>query len=410
MAKAESKPKIEHAEDSPLRLEWRSPAELAENPRNWRRHPETQLSALSDVIGEVGWAGACLYNETTSRLIDGHARRKVALDQGTTLIPVLVGRWTPEQEAKILATLDPLAAMAEADSAALNELLKEVSTNSESLREMMKGLAEANPLPIEPGDGGDEFDTTPEASGPTRTQLGDLWIIGGKHRLMVGDCTDAGTVLLLMNGVTWNCAVTDPPYGVDYEGGRNPDTNSPREKITNDSDPSIYARFLPVLDSVRAKKGVLYIWFASSKGLHVFNAINASGFDVRALIIWNKIDAHYGNFMAQYMNKHEPCLYCVKDGSEWNGPTNEVTVWDIKQPSRNEYHPTQKPIELMARAIKNSTSHGQIVYDPFLGSGTTLIAAHRLGRVCYGCELEPKYADVILKRCEAEGLTATKES
>jgi len=147
MAKAEPKPKIEHAEDSPLRLEWRSPAELAENPRNWRRHPETQLSALSDVIGEVGWAGACLYNETTSRLIDGHARRKVALDQGTTLIPVLVGRWTPEQEAKILATLDPLAAMAEADSAVLNELLKEVSTNSESLREMMKGLVEASVVP-----------------------------------------------------------------------------------------------------------------------------------------------------------------------------------------------------------------------------------------------------------------------
>ena len=126
----------------PLRLEWLDPGELAENPANWRRHPGQQLAALTDVISEVGWAGACLFNERTGRLIDGHARRKVALDQGTTKIPVLVGNWTEEQEKKILATLDPLAAMAEADAGQLDALLRDVSTGSEALSAMLTELAE----------------------------------------------------------------------------------------------------------------------------------------------------------------------------------------------------------------------------------------------------------------------------
>src|SRR5262245_43777309 len=116
----------------PLRLEWRSPAELAENPKNWRTHPDSQLAALADVIAEVGWAGACLYNERTGRLIDGHARRRIAQDQGCEKVPVLVGSWDEATEAKILATLDPIAAMAEADSGKLETLLREVSTGSDA--------------------------------------------------------------------------------------------------------------------------------------------------------------------------------------------------------------------------------------------------------------------------------------
>lgn len=125
---------------APLRLEWRSPAELAENPANWRRHPTAQLAALTDVIAEVGWAGACLLNERTGRLIDGHARRKVAVDQGVDKVPVLVGDWTEDQERKILATLDPIAGMAEADAAALDALLRGVQTGSEAIATMLDGL------------------------------------------------------------------------------------------------------------------------------------------------------------------------------------------------------------------------------------------------------------------------------
>lgn len=130
------------AEETPaLRLEWRDPAELAENPRNWRTHPESQLAALTDVISEVGWAGAALYNEATGRLIDGHARQKIGLAQGTKKIPVLVGSWTEAQEAMILATLDPIAGMAGADAEKLDELLRDVETGSESLAAMLDELA-----------------------------------------------------------------------------------------------------------------------------------------------------------------------------------------------------------------------------------------------------------------------------
>jgi ParB-like chromosome segregation protein Spo0J len=124
-----------------LRLEWRSPAGLAENPANWRVHPAEQLSALVGVLAEVGWAGACLYNETTGRLIDGHARRKVALEQGAERVPVLVGRWTPEQEAKILATLDPLSALAKADTDKLDALLAEVKSDNSAVTALLASLA-----------------------------------------------------------------------------------------------------------------------------------------------------------------------------------------------------------------------------------------------------------------------------
>jgi len=126
-----------------LRLEWRSPAELAENPRNWRRHPDAQLAALSDVIGEVGWAGACLFNERTGRLIDGHARRKVAMKNGVEKVPLLVVDVDEATEAKILATLDPLSAMARADKAAIDALLADVTTQSEPLNKMLEELAKA---------------------------------------------------------------------------------------------------------------------------------------------------------------------------------------------------------------------------------------------------------------------------
>jgi hypothetical protein len=144
----------------PLRLEWRDPDDLAENPRNWRRHPQAQTAALKDVIAEVGWAGALLYNERTGRLIDGHARKKVVAKG--EMVPVLIGDWSDADEAKILATLDPLAAMAERDEAALAALVASVETDSEALAEMLTGPAFDDvgevPLAGDPGDR-DPFET-----------------------------------------------------------------------------------------------------------------------------------------------------------------------------------------------------------------------------------------------------------
>ena len=168
----------------PLRLEWRSPAELAENPRNWRTHPDTQLAALADVIAEVGWAGACLYNERTQRLIDGHLRKSIGTAQGIDKIPVLVGNWSEEQELRILTTLDPIGALAQADSAKLETLLREVSTGSGALEQLLADLAVdagIGPAPVSAAtDPGPQIDRAAELQDKWQTAPGQLWLIPSK--------------------------------------------------------------------------------------------------------------------------------------------------------------------------------------------------------------------------------------
>ena len=174
-----------------LRLEWRSPAELADNPKNWRLHPEAQQDALAGVMKEVGWAGACLYNERTGRLIDGHLRRKVAHANGAEKIPVLVGSWSEADEAKILATLDPVANMAGADPIKLDALMREVETSSEAVQEMLADLwasveadavDDATPEPSDPQDAEPQVDRAAELMEKWQTRPGQLWLLGNVAR------------------------------------------------------------------------------------------------------------------------------------------------------------------------------------------------------------------------------------
>lgn len=224
--------------------------------------------------------------------------------------------------------------------------------------------------------------------------LGDLFEIG-QHRLLCGDSTKADDVERLMNGQKADMVFTDPPYGVNYEGGMN---KKKREKLEGDTNANLYSNAL-IQTSLFAKSSApIYLWFAGTIGKPVYQAVSGNGYSVRAMIVWNKLNAHYGNFMAQYMQKHEPCLYCVKDKPNWYGATNEVTVWDISQPKKNEYHPTQKPVELVARALNNSSKAEDIIADWFIGSGTTMVASHQLNRKCYGIEIDPKYCQVIVDR------------
>lgn len=394
-----------------LRLEWRTPQELAANPKNWRTHPEAQTAALSDALAEVGWAGALLYNEATGRLIDGHARKDVALARGDALVPVLIGTWDEAQEAKILATLDPISAMAQADSAKLADLLRGVSTGSEALQSMLSALAESAgviPPDATPGGGGDEFVAEPP-SGPTRTAVGDLWLIGGRHRLLVGDCTAKENVERLLVGARPFLMVTDPPYGVDYD-----------PKWRDEALPG-GARRLGVLANdgnsdwsqawAHFNGDVAYCWHACWHASSVQDSLLSSGLVIRAQIIWVKDG--FAISRGHYHWEHEPCWYAVRNGASarWSGDRSQTTAWRINKKDKEPQsdHGTQKPLECMARPIRNHGSEGDVVYDPFLGSGTTLVAAHRLGRVCYGCEIDPRYADVILRRAEAEGLSCEKK-
>jgi len=189
---------------------------------------------------------------------------------------------------------------------------------------------------------------------------------------------------------------TDPPYGIEYNGGTG--NKKKREPLAGDAR-DVYGEFLPLLPVGR--DAAAYIWFTDKKVRVVYAAAEDNGWTVRALIIWNKMQAHYGAFMAQYMQKHEPCLYLVRGTPPWYGPTNEVTVWDVKQPTRSD-HPTQKPIALAVRAVQNSSAEGDAVLDPFLGSGTTLVACYRLGRRGVGIEISEEYCELSAKRLERE--------
>ena len=253
-------------------------------------------------------------------------------------------------------------------------------------------------------------DDPSEAPADPITKPGDLWLLG-EHRVLCGDATDREDVERLLEGTRPRLMVTDPPYGVDYTGGVGNDSDlwvqPERERLEGDDSADLYIPAMVVAAEVLDPSAAVYLWHADIHADTAISSARIAGFEPRAVIVWNKGNAHYGAFMAHYLQKHEPCLYAVRGSAHFVGASNEKTVWDIDQPSRNEHHPTQKPVEVMARAIRNHDAPE--VMDPFLGSGTTLIAAHQLGRRCYGIEISPAYCDVIVRRWETlTGLTAVR--
>ena len=235
------------------------------------------------------------------------------------------------------------------------------------------------------------------------TKLGDIWQLG-RHRLMCGDSTDKATVEMLMDGKKADMVFTDPPYGVSYEGGvihgNKINTDHKREMLKND-DIDIYGKFIPLLNEV-IEDGAIYIFYATVNTYELLKPLKDNGIELNSIIVWNKINTGYADMNSNYKNKYEPCFYGKRKGRKLNfvGATNECTVWDIEKDRNNTLHPTQKPIALPARAIKNSSKKGEIVLDLFGGSGSTLIACEQLDRTCYMMELDPKYCDVIIKRYE----------
>lgn len=231
--------------------------------------------------------------------------------------------------------------------------------------------------------------------------LGDLFEIG-QHRLLCGDSTNADQVAKVLDGGKPILMVTDPPYGVDYKADwRNDALRSDGKRsngraigtVTNDTRSSW-------LDAYLLFKGsVCYVWHASASAIQFANDLMAAGFIIVNQIIWAKNNIVIGR--GDYHWKHEPCWYAVRKGVKhnWQGSRKESTVWEIDKPMKSETgHSTQKPVECMARPIKNNTYERESVYDPFLGSGTTMVAAHQLNRKCYGMEIDPKYCQVIVDR------------
>jgi site-specific DNA-methyltransferase (adenine-specific) len=373
-------------------------SELRPNPKNWRTHPEAQANALRGLLSEIGIADAVLARELPDgslMLVDGHLRAETLGDE---TVPVLVLDVDEAEADKVLATLDPLAAMAEADAAKLDAILREVDTGSPDVQQLLADLAD------EAGLYQDEAkeiveDEIPEPPADPITKPGDLWLLG-EHRLLCGDSTKAEDVERLMAGAKADLMLTDPPYNVAYEGG-----SKKRTAIQNDSmDADSFRSFLSscfrcAFDSMQPG-AAFYIWHADTEGYNFRGAVIDCGQQVRQCLVWAKDNSMFSR--QDYHWKHEPCLYGWKEGAahSWHSDRKQTTVLEFARPSRSDEHPTMKPVALFAYLAGNSSGKGQLVYDPFLGSGTTLIAAEQLGRKCYGMEISPQYCDVIVKRWE----------
>jgi site-specific DNA-methyltransferase (adenine-specific) len=245
----------------------------------------------------------------------------------------------------------------------------------------------------------DDFDATPPEE--PITVLGDLYEIG-EHRLLCGDSTDSDQVAKLMNGSKADMVFTDPPYGVSYTGGHNKKqrTGIIADELQGEDLSSLFEDSINTACIFSKDSAPFYIWYAGGKSKETYFGLSKTPIEVRAVICWYKVKSGSGAFMSQYIPNYEPCIYGHKEGKtiQWFGPTDEKTVWEFKKDNTNDYHPTQKPIDVVERALNNSSKKGQLIYDAFGGSGSTMVGSHQLKRTANLMELDPKYCDVIVKR------------
>jgi len=403
--------------EKPLRLEWRTPEEMEDNPQQWKGHPDVQEVALREMLAEVGWAGAGLYNRRTRRLIDGHLRKKVA-KKGEKM-PVLTGSWTKEQEAKILLTLDPIGSLATAEKDALDKLIASVIFEGSALDPLLEHLVgEASWQSFgsdELQEPADQIERADELRTKWKTEEGQIWE-AGPHRIMCGNSMDAAVVARLWRYVKqlFRMIWTDPPYGVSYSEKTTwlqaRGTQKRREPIKNDSlKPDeirqLFGNALKVASTYAAPGAAIYSTVPSGSMLPFFiNGMEDGGFTFKHSLVWKKNSLVLGR--SDYHYRHETILYgWIENGAHYFiSDRTQDSVFEIDRPPTSIFHPTTKPIELVARMITNSSKKGDLVYDPFCGSGSTALAGAQLGRIVFGVELDPRYLAVQLERLNALGL------
>lgn len=430
------------------------PTLLIPNPRNPNQHPKKQIELLAKIIQKQGWRAPVTVSNRSGFVVRGHGRLEAALLLGC-MVPVDRQDYASEAEewADLVAD-NRLAELSEIDDTLLAELLAEIgateldlSLTGYSTKQIDNLLAN---LPQEEmrDDYFDAVAAAEEAAKEPRSKRGDIWQLG-RHRLMCGDSTVKEDVAALMNGELAEMVFTDPPYNVSYEGG-----TKKKLKIQNDNMSAaefqkfLTSAFLRMHESVKPGSAI-YVCHADSAGGDFRAALQVAGWSVRQCLIWVKNQLVIGK--SDYQWQHEPILYGWREGAahRWYGgrrqgttidsdmpvvlqdepdgtklisvsigleqlvlrvPSYEIvsagndaatSIWRFEKPVRNGEHPTMKPIPLCARAIQNSSRPHEIVLELFGGSGSTLMAAEQVGRTCYCMELDPIYADVIIRRWEA---------
>lgn len=396
-----------------MKIRLADPETLKPYPHNPRVISQAAIDKVLASVREFGWRQPIVVDEDGVILV-GHTRRLAAIKGGYKQVPVHDATGLSDAQKRAYRLADnrtgeesewdmPVLATEIAGLRALDFDLKPLGFDTPELRA------------LEAKEPGKDAEATPEPPKNPVTRPGDLWQLGD-HYVRCGDSTKAEDVSDLLDGAKPGLMVTDPPYGVNYDAtwrGKAGHANLGRNRTGRVvADERIdwreaWALFLG---------DVAYIWHAGRHASEVQISLEASGFEIRSQIIWRKTVMAMGR--GDYHWQHEPCWYAVRQGrkSNWGGGRKQTTVWDIASPlhimggSKEEKteHPTQKPIECMKRPIENNSAPGDAVYDPFLGSGTTLIAAEMTGRRCYGMEISPAYCDVIVRRWqEFTGKTAT---
>jgi DNA modification methylase len=396
-----------------LNIEYRPVDSLVPYVNNARTHSDEQVAQIAASIREFGWTNPILVDGERG-LIAGHGRLKAARLLGLTQVPVIeLAHLSAAQKRAYVLADNRLAENAGWDKELLALELSELQTSEFDLGLLGFSDDELDDL-LNSGDkeGLTDDDAVPEVQEVAITQPGDIWLLG-QHRLLCGDSTKADDLKRLMRDELADMAFTDPPYNVNYANTAKDKLRGKNRPILNDNLGDDFGTFLTdaCKNLLSVTKGAVYIAMSSSELDTLQEAFRAAGGKWSTFIIWAKNTFTLGR--ADYQRQYEPILYGWRDGADhfWCGARDQGDVWQIKKPAKNDLHPTMKPVELVERAILNSSKSRDIVLDLFGGSGTTLIAAEKSGRQARLIELDPKYCDVIVRRWqEWTGLQATRQS
>jgi DNA modification methylase len=371
----------------------------------YARNPRKNAAAVATVaasLKEFGWRQPIVVDEAMV-ILAGHTRLEAARQLGLPTVPVHIARGLTPAQAKAYRLMDNRSSEnAEWDEALLGLELGDLQGDGFDLGLTGFDDTELNRLLAalgEEDDAREDEDEVPETPADPISRPGDLWLLG-PHRLLCGDATVVTDVERVLDGRKANLCFCDPPYNVDYAGGAGADKAGKGRRIRNDALGEGFGEFLYdacVLINAHTH-GAVYICMSSSE-LHTLQAaFKAAGGHWSTFVIWAKDRFTLGR--SDYQRQYEPILYGWPEGVKrrWCGARDQGDVWLINRPSKNDLHPTMKPVALVERALRNSSRVGDLVFDPFGGSGTTLIAAETAERTAALLELDPKYADVIVER------------
>jgi DNA modification methylase len=381
-----------------LRLETWPVARLLPSARNARTHSKSQIAEIAASIKAFGFSNPILIG-VDGDVVAGHGRLAAARQLGLSEVPVVIlSGLTELQRRQLMLADNRIALNAGWDLEMLAVELTDLSVLGADLKILgftKQELAKA----LTPALGGvTDENEVPELPKEAVSAVGDIWL-AGLHRIGCGDSTDATMVAALMGDLAPGLMVTDPPYGVNYDPewrhriGVN--KSARRGKVLNDDQADWGAAW------ALFPGNVAYVWHGALHSTTVAESLVANGFTIRAQIIWAKDRLVLGR--GDFHWQHEPAWYSVRDKGNWTGDRKQTTLWAISSGGQDAKttHGTQKPVECMRRPMLNNSSPGQTVYDPFHGSGSTLIAAETSGRVCLAMELDPRYVDIAVRRWQA---------